>query len=147
MARYWVGGDGYWDDPSHWSIESGGVSGSSEPSSSDDVIFDENSSSVDMRVEFVVGGQYPCCKSLTCTNITNKITFYINSFFILFGNITLSNNVIFKIHGDTNYENVFNGIIEKGIYISGNCDLTSNGVQMPTIICNVEYPVYIPPDT
>lgn len=43
--RYWVGGSGNWDaaDTSHWATTSGGASGASVPTSSDDVIFDSNS--------------------------------------------------------------------------------------------------------
>lgn len=39
-TRYWVGGDGAWNDTSHWSTLSGGAGGASAPSASDDVIFD-----------------------------------------------------------------------------------------------------------
>lgn len=44
--RYWVGGDGTWDnsDTTHWSTVSGGAGGSSVPTSADDVFFDTNSS-------------------------------------------------------------------------------------------------------
>ena len=41
--RYWVGGTGDWDDSSttHWSDTSGGSSGASIPTSSDDITFDK----------------------------------------------------------------------------------------------------------
>ena len=44
-ARFWVGGTGNWDnaDTTHWSATSGGSSGASVPTSSDDVTFDSNS--------------------------------------------------------------------------------------------------------
>lgn len=44
-ARYWVGGNGAWDDTAHWSASSGGASGASVPTSADDVFFDNNSGS------------------------------------------------------------------------------------------------------
>jgi hypothetical protein len=141
-TKYWVGGEGYWDDPSHWSLESGGVSGENEPSSIDDVIFDVNSTSVDMNVYFQ---GYSYCKSLTCTGISNVITFNLPTYLIIFGNITLDSKVLFKLHDNTPYENIFNGDIEMGIYIADDCILTTNGVEMPTIVCNTEIPVYQEP--
>lgn len=46
-ARYWVGGTGTWDasDTTHWSATSGGSSGASAPTSSNEVVFDFNSGS------------------------------------------------------------------------------------------------------
>lgn len=47
--RYWVGGSGTWDasDTSHWSATSGGASGASVPTSSDNAIFDSLSHTTD----------------------------------------------------------------------------------------------------
>jgi hypothetical protein len=42
--RYWVGGNGSWNSTSKWSTTSGGASGASVPTSSDNAIFDANSS-------------------------------------------------------------------------------------------------------
>jgi lipopolysaccharide export system protein LptA len=43
MARYWIGsGDGLWGSTSNWSDTSGGATGFSVPTASDDVIFDGN---------------------------------------------------------------------------------------------------------
>lgn len=41
--RYWVGGTGTWTDTAHWSSTSGGASGASVPTSTDNVFFDANS--------------------------------------------------------------------------------------------------------
>ncbi|WP_235296750.1 T9SS type B sorting domain-containing protein [Portibacter marinus] len=40
---YWVGGSGWWDDPSHWSLTSGGPSAGCIPSGKDNAFFDVNS--------------------------------------------------------------------------------------------------------
>jgi gliding motility-associated-like protein len=40
---YWVGGSGNFNDPNHWSQQSGGVGGAKTPTATDDVYFDENS--------------------------------------------------------------------------------------------------------
>ena len=41
--RFWVGGTGNWSSTAHWSTSSGGSTGASVPTISDDVIFDVNS--------------------------------------------------------------------------------------------------------
>jgi hypothetical protein len=41
--RYWVGGTGSWNSTSKWSATSGGASGASVPTASDNAIFDANS--------------------------------------------------------------------------------------------------------
>ena len=41
--RYWIGGTGDWDSTDHWSTSSGGSSGASVPTSSDNVFIDSNS--------------------------------------------------------------------------------------------------------
>lgn len=41
--RYWVGGTGTWTDTAHWSSTTGGASGASVPTSTDNVFFDANS--------------------------------------------------------------------------------------------------------
>jgi hypothetical protein len=40
---YWIGGDGNWDDGSHWSLSSGGTPANQIPTSADRVVIDENS--------------------------------------------------------------------------------------------------------
>jgi hypothetical protein len=57
--RFWVGGSGTWDasDTSHWSATSGGSSGASVPTVSDDVTFDANSFSAAPCVVTVSGGR------------------------------------------------------------------------------------------
>ncbi len=49
---YWVGGSGDWEDPSHWSLISGGMGGQCIPTSRDNVFFDNQSfSGPDQYVE------------------------------------------------------------------------------------------------
>jgi len=42
-AYYWIGGSGNWNDPSHWSLQSGGLSANTVPGKDDRVFFDTNS--------------------------------------------------------------------------------------------------------
>jgi hypothetical protein len=50
MDRYWVGGSGSWNSTSKWSATSGGASGASVPTASDNAIFDANSAAAHYTV-------------------------------------------------------------------------------------------------
>ena len=43
---YWIGGQGNWNDPTHWSLTSGGATASIVPGASDNVFIDNNSGMV-----------------------------------------------------------------------------------------------------
>lgn len=43
QTYYWVGDTGTWSDPTHWSMNSGGVTSNKVPGAGDNVIIDENS--------------------------------------------------------------------------------------------------------
>ena len=61
--RYWVGGTGSWDaTTTHWSASSGGASGASVPTLSDDVIFDTLSNATLYTVTLLTA---PVCASVT----------------------------------------------------------------------------------
>ncbi len=65
--RYWVGGSGNWSSTSHWSTSSGGSSGASVPSTSDDVFIDSNSG-------FGSGGTITISADANCKDITSNET-------------------------------------------------------------------------
>lgn len=68
-GRYWVsGGDGNWNNTNNWSTSSGGSSGASVPTSSDDVFFDENSGSGTSTVNADSN-----CKNLDFTGFTGTL--------------------------------------------------------------------------
>ncbi len=56
--RYWVGGNGQWDDTNHWSTSSGGAGGASLPNSTDNVYFDSNSGLTSTSIITVLPGTY-----------------------------------------------------------------------------------------
>lgn len=60
---YWVGGDGIWHDPVHWSLSSGGPGGECIPTPADNVFFDANSfSAAGQRVRNP--GSHAYCKTM-----------------------------------------------------------------------------------
>src|ERR1700751_3081126 len=54
---YWVGGSGNFNDPNHWSQQSGGIGGAKTPTATDDVYFDENSFSDKSVISFIGASQ------------------------------------------------------------------------------------------
>lgn len=72
--RYWRGGSGTWNGVStaNWSTTSGGASGASVPTASDDVIFDANSFTAGSQVVTVAASV--SMKSINWTGATNNPT-------------------------------------------------------------------------
>ena len=60
--RYWVGGAGSWNSTTKWSATSGGASGASVPTASDNAIFDTNSATAHYTVTVT--------DNATCANLT-----------------------------------------------------------------------------
>jgi hypothetical protein len=56
--RYWIGNGGDWNDRSHWSLTSGGVSGCSVPTINDDVFFDSNSITLSDQIITTIGTSF-----------------------------------------------------------------------------------------
>ena len=52
---YWIGGSGFWNNPTNWSLSSGGGPAGSIPSASDNVYFDNNSFSDEYQRIFLAG--------------------------------------------------------------------------------------------
>lgn len=73
QTRYWVGDGGNWDDPSHWSLTSGGTGGAGMPTASDDAIFDFSSFGGPSTVTLPVGTFE--CNNLDYSQIAGPITF------------------------------------------------------------------------
>jgi hypothetical protein len=63
--RYWVGGTGSWNSTAKWSTTSGGASGASVPTATDNAIFDANSATSNAYVVTIQASQ--TCADLTYT--------------------------------------------------------------------------------
>jgi hypothetical protein len=70
--RYWVGGSGDWNDNTHWSTTSGGVSGACIPTVYDDVYFNAGSgfTAVSKTVTVTNGNAY--CRNVNWTGAANS---------------------------------------------------------------------------
>jgi len=74
--RYWVGGTGTWDasTTTNWSTSSGGASGASAPTSSDNVFFDVNSNVVTGAFIVTLGTGNIDCLDFTASGLDGAMT-------------------------------------------------------------------------
>lgn len=94
--RYWVlGGNGYWNDTSNWSTTSGGASGASYPTSTDNAIFDSSLNSSPAIYVTINAYTTVYCADLDFTGYTGSVTLQMNSltYLYVYGNVTLSNQL------------------------------------------------------
>lgn len=97
QSLYWVGGSGNWNDPSHWSLSSGGNSANQVPSSNTDAIFDDNSFTGSLVVNIVGTNQV---RSIKGSNLRSPIFFtgisfselHISGDFVLDRNLNFNTN-------------------------------------------------------
>jgi hypothetical protein len=72
--RYWVGGTGNWSNTARWSTSSGGSSGASVPSSSDDVYFDANSNTGTDAFTVTLNTEGRFCNNFTVSGLDGAMT-------------------------------------------------------------------------
>jgi hypothetical protein len=76
QSFYWIGGDGNWSDPAHWSLSSGGGTANCIPSRIDNVFFDIASFTGSSTV--TVDDQFEC-NNFTLQNTLGSISFLKNN--------------------------------------------------------------------
>lgn len=110
---YWVGGNGDWDDPTHWSFTSGGPGSGCIPSFVDNVFFDGNSfNGAGQTVDLNVPNAY--CRSMDWTGATGTPVFAgLNS-----------NNM--RISGSLNFIGAMDHTFEGSYFFNSN--LTGNTI-------------------
>jgi gliding motility-associated-like protein len=94
---YWVGGNGEWDDSTHWSLSSGGLGGECIPTPADSVIFDDNSSTGNMTVDLATTA---FARDLMMFNSAFELTFDEST------NITPSSHI--EIYGNVQFSSELN---------------------------------------
>lgn len=89
MDRYWVGGSGSWSSTAKWSATSGGASGASVPTASDNAIFDANSGTAHYTVTVTDNAT---CADLTFTpHASDGVTqFAVGNNFVIAGTFSTS---------------------------------------------------------
>lgn len=143
---YWVGGSGNFNDPAHWSAESGGQGGLKTPSASDDVYFDENSFSSTAVIKFVGTADV---HDFIFSKYTSKVIFsgLANETLVVRGDFQLNAYVTNQFAGDIHFassENVTNVFFSLAtcagnVYFDGN----SNWGVQGNIITDDNHSVYL----
>jgi hypothetical protein len=89
MDRYWVGGSGSWSSTAKWSATSGGASGASVPTASDNAIFDANSAAAHYTVTVTDNAT---CADLTFTPVAvdGVTNFLVGNNFVIAGTFSTS---------------------------------------------------------
>jgi hypothetical protein len=89
MDRYWVGGSGSWSSTTKWSATSGGASGASVPTATDNAIFDANSGAAHYIVTVTDNAT---CADLTFTPVAiDGVTqFAVGNNFVIAGTFSTS---------------------------------------------------------
>lgn len=122
MDRYWVGGSGNWDasTTTNWSATSGGASGASVPTSSDNVIFDAASNAVGYTVTVTATAN---CANIDFTNpASGALTFAGSSALNVFGNFAIHSAITFTYSGGITFSSTAIGktINTNGVTLSTN---------------------------
>jgi hypothetical protein len=121
--RYWVGGGGSWSSTTKWSATSGGASGASVPTATDNAIFDANSGSGNFTVTL---GVSQTCLDLRVDGYTSGvITFAGTSQFIVRRDLLLLDGPSNITWTATNLNIITTG---------STASIDTNGVPLPYII-------------
>lgn len=127
--RYWVGDGGLWNDTSHWSMTSGGVSGASIPDETNVVVFDENS--ITDYEDSIIIDQLNV-PTLDFTNILYSPEIVVSSGgsnnFNIYGDLILKSGMTFITYSLT-YIN----------FVGGNRNIITNGVSLYGFIVSLTY--------
>ena len=129
---YWVGNTGTWEDPIHWSLNSGGTGGECVPTSLDDVIFDENSFTLSSQSVYSDNNRSNSCHNMTWTNV-----FGIPNFGYYYNQVTSSGSGTdnINIHGSLTYDIDMNVNIYWHRFHTDTLDIvTTNGQTLNGIV-------------
>ncbi|MFK7947297.1 MAG: hypothetical protein AB8G11_06905, partial [Saprospiraceae bacterium] len=126
---YWVGGNGNWSDPQHWSLQSGGTPGECMPTLEDDVFIDANAGFAP-NDSVIIDIELSYCKNIDWTNAPNNpifMTYRNDATFFVNGSLTCINNMDFAYHNDMEFVSDTNGntITSANQYFV--CDIIFNG--------------------
>lgn len=104
QTYYWVGGSGYWNDATHWSLTSGGSTSGYVPGLNSDVVFDNNSLLQTENVLTIHALQSFGFKSITSLNSNSNIEVIgsPNVDVTIKGNVSLNEYFYFKLNGKIN---------------------------------------------
>jgi gliding motility-associated-like protein len=121
QSFYWIGGDGSFDDPAHWSYTSGGISAGKIPGPSNSVIFDAGSGTGDVKVTFLKSA---ACKDFLAVNPAKRFIFSggASHTLVVTGSFSLAPLVRFGLQGPVKFRSAGPAIciVDFGLNILNN---------------------------
>jgi hypothetical protein len=132
VTLYWIGDTGNWDDGNKWSLSSGGTPYGCIPTANDNVIFDDNSFSINSQV-VTINLTNANCNNMTWVNISNNPSFINPNTLNIYGSLTLhpSMSTNFTNTSVNSGLNFLSTTIGQTINMAGNnlaCRITFNGI-------------------
>ena len=103
LKLYWVGGAGNWNDPNHWSTQSGGAGGACLPTANDDVYFDSKSFLTSTDTVIVNVGN-AVCRDMDWSGATNVPSFLSTNNFRVYGSLKLISAMKWLLSGSLSFE-------------------------------------------
>lgn len=123
QTRFWVNGSGYWNDPMHWSTQSGGPAGASIPNEETHVVFDYNSLSSGDVVNIRETAR---CKNLNV--ITPNLTLKGKSAIHVSGSVVMhENSKLNKFKGDLIFNSSSQNSINIPVLLKSNLVFNGSG--------------------
>jgi hypothetical protein len=129
---YWVGDAGDWNDPTHWSLTSGGAFPSSEtcaPTDADDVMFDVNSFTIAGQTVGINSSAF--CKTIDFTGVSNNPEIQQLSNLNIYGSLILDPSITLTTFSSIYfYSNIAGNVIQsagkslQGLNFYGTGDFT-----------------------
>jgi hypothetical protein len=124
--RYWVGGAGTWNNSNtaNWSTSSGGASGASAPTASDNIIFDQNGP---YTVSMGVFSSTIYCQNLTVTGTNITFNDAVPSYTIeINGGLALASSTTWSANRAINFKatGTSNTITTNGVNVRGAINFT-----------------------
>ncbi len=104
ITLYWVQGFGEWNDPSHWSLSSGGAGGECPPTIRDNIFFDNNSGFTGGNVN--INTKHAMCNDMMWENVANLPTLSgpDTNTLRIWGSVKLSEDMVYEFSGRVYFE-------------------------------------------
>jgi Subtilase family/Secretion system C-terminal sorting domain len=120
QTYYWIGDTGDWNDPSHWSLTSGGMTTSKIPSNNDHVVIDENSfdglglNQINFSQDHAINSMVWICSKASGLSMNNK-------------NLTVSKSLLIA---SDDFRSFTNGSILLNSNSEGRVNFTVNNIPL-----------------
>ncbi len=122
ITYYWIGDIGVWDDPTHWSLSSGGTMSGCIPGPNDDVIFDANSFTINNQYVYT-SENLSICRNMTWDNVLSGSRIICQDKLSIVGSLVCDTNMVWAGYDQIMFLSPGNSIIDSKGVLFGDLDL------------------------